>query len=75
MNFAFLDTLAHVHTFSAPAVQRVAATVAERCALTANRFESGAEAQEGQAAVPVGARIGAAILADFTLREGEGHSG
>ena len=44
----FLDTLAHVHDLSMPAVQRVAATVAERCALIANRYESVAIAQAGQ---------------------------
>lgn len=67
----FLDTLAHVHDLSMPAVQRVAATVDERCALIANRYESGAIALAGQPG-PVGAHIGAAILAEFTLREGEG---
>lgn len=49
----FLDTLAHVHDLLVPAVQRVAATVAERCALIANRYESGAIAQAGQPG-PVG---------------------
>lgn len=67
----FLDTLAHVHDLPMPAVQRVAATVAERCALIANRYESGAIAPAGQLD-PVGAHIGAAILAEFALREGEG---
>lgn len=66
-----LDTLARVHDLPMPAVQRVAARVAERCALIANRYESGAIAQAGQPD-PVGAPIGAAMLAEFALREGEG---
>jgi hypothetical protein len=71
MHRDFLDTLAHVHDLPMPAVQRVAATVAERCALIANRYKSGAFAQAGQPG-PVGAHIGAAILAEFVLREEEG---
>lgn len=65
----FLDTLAHVHDLPMPAVQSVAASVAERCAVIANRYESGAIAQASHPG-PVGAHIGAAILAEFALREG-----
>lgn len=74
VNPVFLEALAQVQTLSAPAARRVAATVAESCALIANRYESGAKAQEARE-VPFGARIGAVILAKFALREGDGDSG
>lgn len=67
----FLDTLARVHNLPMPAVQLVAATLAERCTLIANRYESGAIAQAGQRD-PLGPHIGAAILAKFAVRETEG---
>ena len=70
MNSAFLDTLAHVHELPSPVAQRVAATVAKRCALIANRY-CGARASDADSVTDlVGSQIGAAILAEFELPDG-----
>ena len=61
MNRILLEALARQHALPSPLVARLAATVAERCALIANREGSRAGAEAG----PTGACIGAAILAEF----------
>ena len=61
MNRTLLEALARKHALPSPLVARLAATVAERCALIANREGSRAGTEAG----PTGACIGAAILAEF----------
>lgn len=48
-----------------PAAQRLAAAVAERCALVANRFEPASDLVDLGIVEAIGAEIGAAILAEF----------
>lgn len=70
MDHTFLDTLAHVHEIPAPAMKKVAARIAERCALIANRYATLSVPAAGSDD-PVGAHIGAAILAEFEVQEAE----
>lgn len=62
MNRQFLDAIARQHALSAPVVAQVAAAIAERCALIANREGSALATDDGG---PLGAHIGAAILSAF----------
>ena len=59
MDRALITALARDYGIPAPAMQGLAATVAARCALIANRYET------AKVASNVGAEIGAAILAEF----------
>lgn len=60
-----LRTLAEQFRIPLPAAQRLAAAVAERCALVANRFEPGSDVVDLGIVEAIGAEIGAAILAEF----------
>ena len=59
MDRALLTALARDYGIPAPAMRGLAATVAARCALIANRYDAAPVASD------VGAQIGAAILAEF----------
>lgn len=67
MDRAFLAAAARTYALPPMLVEQVAAIVAERCALIANRQGSNLAASTD----PVGAHIGAAILAAFTPDEGQ----
>ena len=60
-----LRTLAEQFRIPLPAAQRLAAAVAERCALVANRFEPDSDVVDLGIVEAIGAEIGAAILAEF----------
>jgi len=62
MNHTLLEAIARRHALPPPVVAQLAAAVAERCALIANREGS----KTGTEAGPTGACIGAAILAEFS---------
>ena len=60
-----LRALAEQFRIPLPAAQRLAAAVAERCALVANRFEPAGDLVDLGIVEAIGAEIGAAILAEF----------
>lgn len=60
-----LRALADHHHIPLRVAQRLAASVAERCALVANRYEPASSAIDLGIVEAIGAAIGEAILAEF----------